>query len=1005
MTLVFQTRLDDHGAVIGAGRKRRLRSVEPRPVADWAALATPEQRPALLRLEVWLQEETRGELSKAPLADLDDEARAVRLSHEALARLSDQEARVLALPPATPLGLKLDSDGTVFDPGFRVETAWSNAGGIKQRVRRQGALLIGATTARLPWHLFRLAEAAELLAAPVADPDARTRAYAALCDALPERDGADVTVETYLRDVRVFHAAAFSLCLGIEADSLHFDPVLFGREAVSAASGETSQEAIQHTGDLPDEEEAALLPPRLAQLFARDRFRRSPTVRSAYVLENGTFVIIDPDLKPALEVVRETADADRATRRQFIANPQGFLKRALSETDPAIIDRLFIETEQYSERVVGVDVWRATVLPWVKRAPNSWLPERFGLRIGDRHIELDHGEAVEALARMTDAKAAGETLTSIKSVDVPVTEATETALHKLVDLLAPDEHDDEPVGPGGSGDDDRPDPRFLVIQENLSEVTYEALSPSDPPEPVATPVAAPASLRSSLKTHQQAGLDWLARHLAAGTPGVLLADDMGLGKTLQALAFLAWARAVGRLPQPVLIVAPTGLLDNWRAEMDHHFVADAFGDVVSAYGPGLKALRSVSGRTLSDIKTGTDQLAVHRWAQAGIVLTTYETLRDYHFSFAKTRFSVAIFDEVQKLKNPVSQLSRAARALNIDFKLALTGTPVENSLQDLWSIMDLLWPGLLGSSKGFAADYPEDDPDRLGLLHDRLFEAGAEAGPGPLALRRMKADGLDGLPTRTAHRHEIDMPDDQAAEYSGEVAKVLATRDGGAKPGAMLVVLQRLRNISLHPCPPAQADTDLAVYAARSARFQAALTILDRIAGKGEKALVFLESREMQPLFADLVRHRYGLDRLPQRITGEVPGHKRRAIVDMFQARPPGFDVLILSPKAGGVGLTITAANHVIHLSRWWNPAVEDQSNDRVYRIGQRRPVHIHYPLAVHPDPALRDNSFDLRLDALLAHKRTLSTHMLAPPDRGEEDARSMYGAVLGQREGLETNL
>ncbi|MGC9195375.1 MAG: restriction endonuclease [Syntrophobacteraceae bacterium] len=170
--------------------------------------------------------------------------------------------------------------------------------------------------------------------------------------------------------------------------------------------------------------------------------------------------------------------------------------------------------------------------------------------------------------------------------------------------------------------------------------------------------------------------------------------------------------------------------------------------------------------------------------------------------------------------------------------------------------------------------------------------------------------------------------------------------------------------------------------------------ILDRISTCREKCLIFLESLEMQEVLAFMVQSRYHLPRLPLIINGSVAGPKRQQAVDDFQSRQSEFEVMILSPKAGGVGLTLTAANHVIHLSRWWNPAVEDQCTDRIYRIGQNRDIHVYYPMAVHPDPAISECSFDLKLNELLNRKRSLSRDVLMPPE-SPEDASALYDEIF----------
>lgn len=239
------------------------------------------------------------------------------------------------------------------------------------------------------------------------------------------------------------------------------------------------------------------------------------------------------------------------------------------------------------------------------------------------------------------------------------------------------------------------------------------------------------------------------------------------------------------------------------------------------------------------------------------------------------------------------------------------------------------------------------------------------------------------------------MPPAQAQAYDLVLARARALRESGEQ-GAMLKVLHMLRGTSLHPLPP-RGITDIDAYIAQSARLQKTFEILEGVKQRGEKALLFCEDLEMQAFLAMAVQERFDLKRRPMCISGSVAGHKRQEMVSTFQTSSAAFDVLILSPKAGGVGLTITAANNVIHLSRWWNPAVEDQATDRAYRIGQTRPVTIHIPMAIHPDEAIGPSSFDQRLDALMDRKRSLSRGLLMPPE-SDRDVEDLLSDVLDGR-------
>lgn len=331
-----------------------------------------------------------------------------------------------------------------------------------------------------------------------------------------------------------------------------------------------------------------------------------------------------------------------------------------------------------------------------------------------------------------------------------------------------------------------------------------------------------------------------------------------------------------------------------------------------------------------------------------------------------------------------------AKSLQVDFSIALTGTPVENRLSDLWSIVDAIAPGQLGSLREFHGQYeaqnPEENRVAIGELRQLLTE-----NPEPVRLlRRMKADHLDGMPEKREHLIEEVMPPEQAATYS---AIVSAVKNGAVDPMMILQLLQDMRRVSLIPDKLGpEGVTDEVV--AKSARLKTLVKILDDVHRKGHKALVFIEFLAVQDGLLPYLQKRYQMPWLPLKISGKVDGHKRKEYVDKFQERPQDqFDVMLPSPKAGGVGLTLTAANHVIHLSRWWNPAVEDQCTDRAYRIGQDRTVDVYYPLAIHP--SFPESSFDVNLHQLLQRKRALSRELLAPAAASKDDLKDLFNATI----------
>jgi len=497
----------------------------------------------------------------------------------------------------------------------------------------------------------------------------------------------------------------------------------------------------------------------------------------------------------------------------------------------------------------------------------------------------------------------------------------------------------------------------LVIKTNVDGVEYE--TPRRPRKPLIECEFPHDHMSANRpKAHQLEGFAWLVEAWRRGWPGVLLADDMGLGKTYQALAFLSWTRAnqaargrhhpTAPALGPMMVVAPTALLRNWRAEAERHLTGDGLGEVVEAFGSGLRRLKRPKDADWSaDDSIDLDQLRSAEW-----ILTTYETLADNHRSFARVPYSVVVFDEMQKIKEPGSINTRSAKTLNVDFVIGLTGTPIENRLEDMWSIFDRLAPGYLGALRDFSRRYGGEDKETLKELKSRL-DTPNEQLPA-LMLRRMKHATRDGLPQKIIKAYKETMPPVQASAYSGVLARAGA---GLGSRKQMLEILHHLRGVSLHPHRADDVDTSdrgsILNWIGESARLSKCVDLLRGIAGSGDKAIVFIEDLAAQRAFAESMAMVFDLEEIPGVLNGGSPGDKRQAIVDRFQEASPGFDLLVLSPRAAGLGLTITAATHVLHLSRWWNPAVEDQCKDRAYRIGQIRDVTIHIPLAVHPDMAI----------------------------------------------------
>lgn len=959
--LFFEYEITSQGAILRLMHKPILRRPQAVPVDRWAEQVAEQAFSGVSRVLALLED------TESAVERTND---GLFLDHATIAALTEPQALGLGLPPATPFFLQVETENLITDPDFRVIARWIGDANRLMRTRRRGAFLVAEEREyRIPQPLYHLIEAIDRFqASNTSEQDTRLERLAHLQSLIPEEANSQLSVGSYFNSFRILHATAFSLRLTTDGGSFNFDPILFGRRVVERSHAET--------GTISEAE--GLLTEHHQQVFESERFRSFGVARPSYVIERGIYVYLDPPLRDALTMVRQMQGADHETRRSFARSPQRFLKEALSESlSDDEVERLFIETEQYSERVVDIGIWTPPVLPWVKKDPNDWLPERFGLQIGDQYVTLTLDDIVPLRERIKTAIENGIGFVEFGEdrIKVPANLETDTALGSLLPIIRPanDEGDRTEGNSYAARDNGSPsEKRVLIVQENFDGVGFRRkVSPRSEADG-----GIPAAIHPALKKHQLSGLAWLQDTWKRGYPGVLLADDMGLGKTLQALAFLAWLREIGaagkgngRRSGPILIVAPTGLLANWMKEHDLHLHEPGLGEVCRAYGRHLSVLKSQGGCNGAH---GAANLDHKRIQSADWVLTTYETLRDYHLSFAAIPFACVVFDEMQKVKSPTSLLTRTAKTVNADYVIGLTGTPIENQLTDLWCIFDIIDPGRLGDLRTFSATYKSDDLNALEELRKRLLEPTDEAPPP--VLRRMKADHLDGLPNKRIHIRKRQMPEGQAKIYAEIVTKAKQP-----EAGPILETLHLLRGISLHPIwPPAGEIPDPESYIAASARLSETFQILDDIASKREKVLIFLESLDLQHHLALLIKKRYELPRLPMQINGEVTGEKRQRLVDNFQAERGKFDVMILSPRAGGVGLTLTSANHVIHLSRWWNPAVEDQCTDRIYRIGQDQTVHVYYPMAIHP--LYGESSFDELLHTLLERKRNLSRRMLVPP-------------------------
>jgi superfamily II DNA or RNA helicase len=425
-------------------------------------------------------------------------------------------------------------------------------------------------------------------------------------------------------------------------------------------------------------------------------------------------------------------------------------------------------------------------------------------------------------------------------------------------------------------------------------------------------------LQGTLRPYQQAGVQWL--HLLARLRlGACLADDMGLGKTIQILSLLLVLRSEpSGTRKPSLLIAPASLLANWASE-------------IARFAPSLKAIVvHPSAMPAEKLKTEGDVGLV----EVDLVITSYGYLARLPW-LTTTSWRLAVLDEAQAIKNPAAKQTQMVKRLRADARIALTGTPIENRLGDLWSIFDFINPGLLGSSKQFStfvkrlADRPQNP---YGPLRDLVR---------PYILRRLKTDKsvIADLPDKTEVKAFCLLSRKQAALYQqavDEFSDQLEDADGIKRKGIVLALLMRLKQICNHP---SQWLGDGSWVGEDSGKFARLRDLTEEIASRQEKALIFTQFKETTAPLASFLGSVFGRPGLV--LHGETEVKKRKDLVRQFQ-EDDDIPFFVLSVKAGGAGLNLTAASHVIHFDRWWNPAVENQATDRAFRIGQTKNVLVH---------------------------------------------------------------
>lgn len=435
----------------------------------------------------------------------------------------------------------------------------------------------------------------------------------------------------------------------------------------------------------------------------------------------------------------------------------------------------------------------------------------------------------------------------------------------------------------------------------------------------------PIGLDGELRPYQQYGYSWLA-FLRKWGMGACLADDMGLGKTIQTIALLQSEKELnGKLPAPALLIAPTSVVTNWERE-------------IARFAPNLQ---TYVHRGASRLKSGAFRKAVRG---KDVVLTSYPLARIDAGSIQEIQWLAVILDEAQNIKNPGARQTQEIKKIDAGFRIALTGTPVENRLSELWSIMQFLNPGYLGKRKEFREKFSipiERYQDKEAVKQLRQLTT-------PFILRRVKTDPtvIDDLPEKVETKVYCSLTEEQATLYEAVVQDAMeriADEEGMQRKGLVLSMLMQLKQICNHPVQYLHQTGKKVGRVSldnRSGKLERMDELLEEILTRGDKALIFTQFTEMGSILEDYLPKSLGTATLF--LHGGTPAKKRDEMVCRFQEDDSAPPIFILSLKAGGTGLNLTRANHVFHFDRWWNPAVENQATDRVFRIGQKQNVQVH---------------------------------------------------------------
>jgi SNF2 family DNA or RNA helicase len=914
------------------------------------------------------------------------------VSAEVLSRLNDFSREALSLPEVWQGTISADIKGTTDRPSFNVDLSVTDPNGLETYSYHVEGPVI--KFGELSQYLLSQAQLIAFEARKKYDDSAKT-----------EFDNL-----TYLYNLQLSQNEKANLKLK------HFEKLKIHTPKNIAVEAE-----LDNFGNL-------ILTPHMGQLASHEDIQQvlgqimAPNVNAIKV--GKEIILLNETKVKAVKEIINNRIIPKSSVKQFLKNPTAFIDASLVNLDLGFSIRVhgatafkhayFGETDDSGVDWFGKSFTSEQVLPFSKI-----------LAVVKDSVSLTQLESIVLDAEQTGAT---EIIFEGNVYDISDTELVKKTIEKAKKKL--DEGiTGEPSGDGdSSGDGEETEPEIeseetIVVDIDLND---EILSDHSPlVESKIDDVCRKGELdwgnhiRTPYK-HQDVGVRWILGLLDQSRQqdkinGALLADDMGLGKTFMALSavehyYQELSQTEGT-QKPTLIVAPLSLLENWKDEVYKTFEKSPFKDIVILQSDGeLNRFRRGGVEIRSNanddgefeprysLNIGKEQ--PDRLDMPGrLVISTYQTLRDYQFSLCLIDWGVVIFDEAQNIKNPNALQTRAAKGLKAEFKLVATGTPVENSLADFWCLMDTACPEYLGGYQEFRSKYISPIIQAAG---DEVEEIRSRVGRelriqvGSIMLRRVKEDNLDGLPAKNMF---VGIDGDEW-QYLPELGKTMSgyqlkVYDGAinalteSESNHVLGTLQRLRSCSLHPrlADGGKLDVpnnakELESILTESEKLRSLIEVLDMIKDRQQKCIIFAVNKRLQGFLSLALGKKYQLGPLSiingdaKAVSKNASNPTRKSMIIDFESKE-GFNIIVMSPVAAGVGLTVVGANNVVHLERHWNPAKEAQATDRVYRIGQKIDVNIYIPVLLHPEM----ESFDVNLHRLLSKKTLLKDAVVTPED------------------------